>query len=315
MAVSLLPALGVAVLVGGGATAWLWGVQRSRIERTQGLTLLSAMRWREFSRIVVEGLRSRGFVPEGVEETAERGQDSVIHLRREGREWLLACKQGINYRITPVVIGDITDAVRFHGADGGVVATPGEAEGPARRLADGRVELIDGEQLWPLVHPQLAPGVREELAANARKAVTRQSALAWVGAVVLGIAVGTLFPSSPEAPAAPVATTRPATVAPTATTPATAPGAAAPDAQGESPSEDVSRKQVASMVATLPGIGGAVWTTRSTLMVNLADENADPVAGICEVLDKYEELRTSRLHLQPPTGSAKPARFLQCRTY
>src|SRR5688572_32067830 len=38
-----------------------------------------------------------------------------------------------NYRVTPVVIGDITDAVRFHGAVGGVVATPGSADNDARR--------------------------------------------------------------------------------------------------------------------------------------------------------------------------------------
>ena len=310
MAVSLLPALGVTVLVGGGISAWLWSVQRARIERTQGLTLLSAMRWREFSRIVVEGLRSRGFTPEGVEEAAERGQDSVIHLRREGREWLLACKQGNHYRITPTVVGDITDAVRFHGADGGVVATPGTAEAPARRLATGRVELIDGDELWPLVQPQLAPGVREELAVNARKIVTRQCILACVGALVLGIAVGMLAPSAPSPAETTPAASRAANAAPSASTQADAPAATAvPE------SEDEQRSDVARMIGTLPNIETAAWTTRSTLMVTLADENADPVASICEVLDKYEALRTSRLHLQPPTGSTKPARFLQCRTY
>lgn len=340
MAVSLLPALGVTVLVGGGITAWLWGAQRSRIERTQGLTLLSAMRWREFSRIVVEGLRARGFEPEAVEEAAERGQDSVIHLRRDGREWLLACKQGTNYRITPVVVGDITDAVRFHGADGGVVATPGTAESAARRLATGRVELIEGDELWPLVHPQFAPGVREELAVKARQTVTRQSVFAWVGALVLGLAVGTLFPKSPASPE-PVPTAAPSADAAAGPTPAaaapqaaqssqSAPAApAAPASAGPQPtatpampaaspastSEDERRNEVARVVGTLPGVERAAWTTRSTLLVDLLDENADPFANVCSVLEKYEELRTSRVHLQPPSGSGRPARFLQCRTY
>jgi hypothetical protein len=261
-------------------------------------------------------------VPEGAEETAERGQDSVIHLRREGREWLLACKQGINYRITPVVVGDITDAVRFHGADGGVVATPGTAESAARRLASGRVELIDGDELWPMVQPQLATGVREELATNARKVVTRQSILACVGALVLGLAVGMLMPPSADKPETATASAVPPATPGAATGPATAKAPVADAARRDSTldasapqTEDERRQEVARIIATLPGIGAAAWTTRSTLLVNLVDENADPLASICEVLDRYEDLRTSRLHLQPPTGSARPARFLQCRTY
>lgn len=311
MLVTLLLALGLAVLVGGAATAWLWGVQRSRIERTQGLSLLSAMRWREFSRIVVDGLQARGFTPETAEDAAERGQDSVIHLRREGREWLLACKQGTNYRVTPVVIGDITDAVRFHGAVGGVVATPGTADNEARRLASGRVELIEGEELWSLVRSQLAPSVREELATQSRSTVLRQAAIAWVGALVLGLAVAMLFPRSPDNSKA---------VAASAVSPSARPGAPAatngpPLAVAAPASEEERRNEVARMVGTLPGVERSMWTTRSTLMVYLLNENADPFEEICGVIDKYEELRTSRLHLQPPTGSTRPARFLQCRTY
>jgi hypothetical protein len=308
---SLLPALGLTVLVGGGITAWLWVVQRSRIERVRGLALLSAMRWREFSRIVVDGLRARGFQPEGVEEAAERGQDSVIHLRREGQEWLLACKQGINYRITATVVGDIADAVRFHGATGGVVATPGTAESAARRLATGKIELIDGDELWPLIHPQLAPGVREELAAEARKVVARQSALAWVGALVLGLAVASVLPEPAKAPetATDVTPTAPRAAAAATGTPEAPLAAPVPATEGER------RAEVARVVGTLPGIERAVWTTRSTLQIDLLDENSDPFEGICQVLDKYDDLRTSRLHLQPPAGSTRPARFLQCRTY
>ena len=81
---SLLLALVLVAAVGGAATLWLWFVQRPRFEREEGLKLLAAMRWREFSRLVVDGLRSRGFEPETVEDAAERGQDSVIHLRRDG---------------------------------------------------------------------------------------------------------------------------------------------------------------------------------------------------------------------------------------
>jgi hypothetical protein len=69
------------------------------------------------------------------------------------------------------------------------------------------------------------------------------------------------------------------------------------------------------MVSTLKGVERVMWSTKSTLLVYLADENTDPVRRICDVVKKYESLRTSRLHLQPPGGSTRPARFLQCATY
>jgi len=316
---SLLLALAVTAVIGGVATAWLWLVQQPRTEREEGLRLLSAMRWREFSRLVVAALHSRGFEPEAIEDAAERGQDSVIHLRRDGKEWLLACKQGLNYRITPANVSDMTDAVRFHGAAGGVVATPGVTEPAARKVA-ARVDLIDGDTLWPMVQAQLAPGVRDELAGKARQAATRHVAIAWAGALALGLASAVGMPkgdTTNDAPAVAAATTAAApgpaanaTSATATTTTATTPvHAAAPISEGEQ------RDEVIRMVSTLPGVERAMWSTRSTLLVYLIDEDANPVRGICDVMQKYETLRTSRLHLQPPAGAARPSRFLQCATY
>jgi restriction system protein len=308
---SLLLALAMTVALGGAATAWLWFVQRPRLEREEGLRLLAAMRWREFSRLVIDGLRNRGFEPEAVEDAAERGQDSVIHLKRDGKEWLLACKQGLNYRITPAVVGDMTDAVRFHGAVGGVVATPGAADPGARKLANGRIDLVDGETLWPMVLSQLTPGVRDELAGKSKQAVTRQTLIAWAGALTLGLAAALVMSKGEATPESSI----PANTA--APQPAIAPApvvegvpiAAAPVSDHEQ------RDEVIRMVSTLPGVERAMWSTRSTLLVYLADETADPVRSVCDVVKNFDALRTSRLHLQPPTGSTRPARFLQCATY
>jgi len=308
---SILLALATTAVIGGVATAWLWLVQRPRVERAEGLKLLAAMRWREFSRLVIDGLRSRGFEPEAAEETAERGQDSVIHLKRDVQNWLLACKQGLNYRITPTVVGDMNDAVRFHGAAGGVVATPGVSDPAARKLATGRIDLFDGETLWPLVHPQLAHGVQDELAARSRQAVTRQTTIAWAGAVTLGLVVAFLGPKGEASPE--VAATARAPAAPSAM-PAVAP-AQAPTVAAAPVSDDEQRDDVIRLVTTLPGVERAMWSTKSTLLVYLADETSDPVAGICDVVTRYDALRTSRLHLQPPANATRPARFLQCATY
>lgn len=310
---SILLALATTVVVGGAATAWLWLVQRPQVERMEGLKLLAAMRWREFSRLVIDGLRSRGFEPEAAEETAERGQDSVIHLKRDTKDWLLACKQGLNYRITPTVVGDMTDAVRFHGAAGGVVATPGVTDAAARKLASGRIDLFDGESLWPLVHPQLAHSVQEELAGKSRQAVTRQTTIAWVGALTLGLVVAFLTPKGETSPEVAVAapSTSPAPTAP----PLSAPVPEAHAVAAAPVSDDERRDDIIRLVTTLPGVERAMWSTKSTLLVYLADETSNPVNGICDVMTRYDSLRTSRLHLQPPASSTRPARFLQCTTY
>ena len=44
-------------------------------------------------------------------------------------------------------------------------------------------------------------------------------------------------------------------------------------------------------------------------------EEADPINEICPLLERYPELAPSRVQMQPPTGSNKPVRFKQCRTY
>lgn len=310
-AASILLALAATLVVGGAATAWLWLVRRPAIERDEGLRLLAAMRWREFSRLVVDGLHDRGFEPEAATDAAERGQDSVIHLTREAAPWLLACKQGLHYRITPAIIGDMTDAVRFHGAAGGVVATPGAVEPAARRLANGRIDVLDGEALWPLVQPQLARSVQEELVVRSRQAATRHTTLAWAGALTLGLVVAFLMRGGETRP------TAPATIAaPPATT--TLPAAQALHTQAEAAapvSDEEQRDDVIDRVSMLPGVEKVMWSTRSTLLVYLDDETADPVDGICAVVTRYEALRASRLHLQPPTDAERPARFLQCATF
>ncbi len=309
----LLLALMVTVILGGVATAWLWLVRRPQAERDEGLKLLAAMRWREFSKLVVDGLRSRGFEPEAAEEAAERGQDSVIHIKRGDRPWLLACKHGLNYRITQAMVGDMGDAVRFHGADGGVVATLGDIDSEARKGNAGRVELLDGNTLWPMVHSQLSPGVREELSAKAEGATRRQVMVAWAAAITLGLATAWVAPRAPV----PDAQDGPGATAASSQADASRPqGMATSGPTTPAPvSEDEQRDDVIRMVSTLAGVERAMWSTRSTLLVYLTDETADPVRGICDVVVKHEALRTSRLHLQPPAGATRPARFLQCATY
>ena len=47
----------------------------------------------------------------------------------------------------------------------------------------------------------------------------------------------------------------------------------------------------------------------------LTEAGKQDIDSICEVLDRYPELRSSRVQLQPPPGSTTRVRFFQCRAY
>lgn len=314
-AVSLLTALLIAVLAGGAITAYLWLYRRRRSETRAGIEALANMRWREFSRLVVEALQPRGFEPESVEQTLERGsQSEEMRLQRDGRPWLLACKQGhADYLVSAAVVAEFANAVRFAGASGGVLATPG-------RIADTEVrgielERYDGPALWALVRPLLPQSLRDDLTASTRKRVMRETLLGWIAAIVLGALAGLLLPDPPRnAEAAPTPlVANPAPAAPPvahAETPLTAPAPADPNR------EQYERAEVMRMISSLPNVERALWSTSSTLVVYRLreDENSD-VKEICSILERYTFLRSSRLQLQPPPGSSQRVRFLQCKTY
>jgi len=70
-------------------------------------------------------------------------------------------------------------------------------------------------------------------------------------------------------------------------------------------------------ISALPGVEEASWATRSTLVVYLTDDDAsaEDVASLCATIERYDELRASRLQLQARAGSETPVRFKQCHAY
>lgn len=313
-AVSLLTALLIAMLAGGAITAYLWLYRRRRSETQAGIEALANMRWREFSRLVVEALQPRGFEPESVEQTLERGsQPEELRLQRDGRPWLLSCKQGhANYQVSAAVVAEFANAVRFAGASGGVLATPGRiAPAEVRGI---ELERYDGPALWALVSPLLPESLRNDLAASTRKRVMRETLFGWASAVVLGAVASLLLPDPPRSveaqPAAPVA------AAPTVAAPPAAMAEPALTAPADPNREQYERAEVMRMVSSLPSVERALWSTSSTLLVyQLREDDEADVKEICTILERYAFLRSSRLQLQPPPGSDKRVRFLQCKTY
>jgi hypothetical protein len=311
MASSLLIAFLVAAVVGGATTAYIWLAHRTRLESSAGLKILAGMRWREFSQLVVEALRARGFEAESPEATAHRGQQSDIILSREGRTWLLGCKQGMDYRITPASVVEFSRAMRVNGTPAGFMATPGTVDADALGQAGSAVELIGGAALWPMVKPLLPDSVRTSVAAESHALTVRYVVLGWIAALALGFGAFWLMPKAADQG-------EPAVSAVSASNPLR--GKARSDTAtvlAPAPlSEEEQRELVMKAVSNLPGIDRAIWTTRSTLLIQLADDSdIDHFKSICSVVERYDDLRASRLQLQPASGSRRDVRFLQCKAY
>lgn len=311
-----LLALLVVVVVGGAGSAWLWLVKRRQDEAEAGVRALAGMRWREFSHFVVDAMRHRGYDVDVNAEALERGQQSDFILQRDGKRWLLSCKHGSAYRIGAAAVKELEDAVQFNGAAGGLLVTTGQVQADARAAATrARIELLGGTALWKEIAPLLPESLREQLAAAAEQRAKRQVALAWAGALVAGLAVG-FFAGGAETPEpATAAVTTPAPARPVQQPPPAAqPSADAPAPLDPAEQEELDRITVADRVSNLPGVDNAVWSTRSTLLVHLSDDEVDRLPQVCSVLEHYEILRTSRIQLQPPPGSPRPVRFRQCWT-
>lgn len=321
MVLSLLIALMVAVVLGGAAHAYLWRVDRHRLEAVAGIHVVAGMRWREYSKLVVDALRARGFEPDPQSNAVERGQQADIVLRRAGKDWLLACRQGMQYRITPQVLAEFSRSLRAQGATDGLIATPGRVDADARKQA-GAVELIDGAALWPLLKPWLPVSVRDSVASESDALAKRYILLAWLVALALGAGAALLLPAHVErlvaaTPAAVVNRPTPGTGTRAGTGTGTDQTASPVPALAAAPlSDEEQRESVRREVSDLAGIDRALWSTRSTLLVYRdSDSDTDPLPSICSVLERYDELRASRLQLQPAPGSQRTVRFLQCRLY
>ena len=235
--------------------------------------------------------------------------------QRDGRDWLLSCKQGANYRIGRKQVDELADAVRFDSAAGGVLATLGRIDAEAYRNPRG-IELIDGPTLWSLIDPLIPPSLHQDLAEKARVQVAREQRLGWGLALAVGLAVGVLtamvIPADPARAPSNSSPTAPAS------TPPESPSAATPADAAPAPAMDegAQRQAVAEGVSTVAGVDRAVWSTPSTLVVYQSGEDIDAyVPAICAVLEQYPDLRASRLQLQPPPGSRNSVRFRQCRAF
>ena len=319
----------VCLLLGFGATFYLQRIRLPHEETTGGIAALARMTWRDFIHLVLAAMNARGyervFVPNAT------GDEGDYLLERDGQRWLLSTKHGTAYVLGSSTIAEFAREIRMRGAAGGLMVTPGRFAPEAINLArTQKIELLDGPALWPELRLLLPAEQREHVSGPARAQMQRQLWLAWGGSVMVGVLAFLAFrnaePSAdtgtPDAIASTPAMPRAALPAATQTaaentaasgaTAAATPAIAVPTDPQEL---ERRRKDLATAVSTLPGIDKALWSTQSTLLVYLSEDLPDPMSGICPLLERYDELAASRVQLQPPAGSTRPVRFLQCRAY
>ena len=312
IASSTTAALLIALILGTAGSAWLWLVHNRKLVTALGLRALAAMRWRESSRFVIEALESQGFTASRLSPDAKRGQTADLLLNRGDQTWLLGFKQGVDYRVDATMVTRMAAAVRDSNASGGIIATLGTIRGEARKQPQG-IELIDGVTLWPLISPLLPPSLHNDVIARARRRTLRATGVTWLVALLAGLAASQLIPQSVVDPAREA----PVVQADSPVSPDTSPTATGPEQPGAAPAiavgDEAQRSEIVAIVGALPGIERTGWITRSTLVAVVQANASDAqVDAICEVLARYEDLRYSRVQLQPSPDSGLPVRFLQC---
>ncbi|KAF1717989.1 hypothetical protein CSC74_03565 [Pseudoxanthomonas yeongjuensis] len=309
--------LAITLLVGAAATAYLWLIRRRDDETAAGLLALAGMRWRDFSRLVLEAMELRGLarIPSAHEENQEHS--SSFMLSGEGRRLLLACKHGSAYRIGSAAVDEFASEIRLRGTKGGILVTEGVLDKDGLEKAERHnIEIIDGPRLWPTVKPMVEGKLQQRIVGNASARARRHIAIAWLGSVTLGLAVALVFPSvlnpTGASAAAPVAAKLAPAVAPaaqptTGTTSVAAASAEVTEADTEKHRAEISRK-----LSRISGISRGVWISRSTLAVDrlVAEQDAWPL--VCSQLYAYPDLALTRVQMNPPPGSDEQVRWRQC---
>ncbi|MFZ5656523.1 MAG: restriction endonuclease [Pseudomonadota bacterium] len=305
-------ALGLVLAAAGGY--YVWRVWRPRREVFEGRRILAGMRWRELSNLVMDALGPSGFEPEPAEARAERGSHADPVMLRDGRPWLIVCKQGLDHRVTTQAVEEVHRSLRLQHAAGAVVVTPGHVERKAREVVPA-IELADGEELWRLLDPLLPASVHEEVTRRARTHAVRQSAFVLAAAAVVAVATTWALHRSAAADPAPsnADALAPATASRNADAPLTPPAAA--DAPVSTLDEPGQRRELAARMSDLPGVDRALWSTPSTLQIVVIDPQVATDEAICELVRHYELIRASRLQLEPPPGGDRPVRFKQCSVF
>ena len=335
---SWILAFALALVVWAAATVYLWWVRRRRDETSAGLAALASLHWRDFSEIVRRALHDERdwILTTPAEENGAPRSDFVMRSA-QGTQWMVSCKHGRAYRIGAAAVNELGTALRLAGAQGGVLITEGKVQREGLAAAERQgVEILDGRRIWPVLKPYLPAETENRIVLDARRRAQRHTGIAALASLTLGLLVGLGYLSShPEQHAPVLAVTPPAPVPAKAavtsapaqvSAPASVP-APAPTSASSTGTDNVTRPvdpdpatldryqaAVSKALAQTPGITRGIWLTRLTLAVDREADDAAAWPLICREVERYPELRTVRIQLNPRPGVKEPVRWRQCTT-
>ena len=341
----------IAALV--ASTWWFGVHRRRLAETHAGVQALAGMKWRECAGLVLQAMEEKGYkeLPSsrqpgdgGAEFLLVKGDERCLLGYKHGTAYRLGEANVRDFANAVQLQGATSGMLVTLGS------AEGFARDLARRYG---VDLTDGRSLWPQVEPFAAPqmvvAIREQAAGEIRKG----QRMGIIASIALGLVVFALgFAMQPGEPAPMVSTpvSTPANTAPAAAAPADGSEQAAAEASGETaaePEAPVSRftdqasrdaegalrelEEVAKLteqqrlerrlaaateVGELEAADSAGWSTQSTLVIRMnRPDGIDTglVNEACAILVQYEELRYTRLQLEPPAGTAGQVRWRQCQ--
>jgi len=321
----------VVTLLGMGAMGFWFGVhRRRRVEAEAGIHALANMKWRDCIRLILEVLGRDGYKEAPSPQQSGDGGTEFLLLRGSERV-LLGFKLGSTYHISEASVREFAKGIEMQGATTGILLTLGSIESTALNIAKrNSVELIDGATIWPKVRPFIPANVLDHV--RLQVATQTRNGL-WIGfASSLLLCMGTfLFAShmSPEAEVAASSGTAAAAPARRAT-PAPLPidaiaikkqiaesQARRAEVASLTPAQLVARRsKAAGEVSTIAQVAHAKWQTESTLELNLKQSDgvdASLIAEVCRILTQYEELRLTRLQIDPLDTATGSVRWGQCQ--
>jgi restriction system protein len=306
---------------------WFGVVKRRQAEIQTGIGTLAAMKWRECVGLVIQSLEKEGYR----EEISSRqpGDGGTEFLLKKGSALtLLSYKHGTAYHLGEANIRDFANGVQLIGATKGILATLGTVDTMGKDVASRYdIQVIDGHALWPRVESFISDktldAVREQASGQTKSKVQLGGAISTGLAILCFFVFGGLsaLTNSDSSDAADAQTSQavPAnaskTVDPTIAQ-LNANAKAMDEVDKLTDKQRATRKADSALaIAALPKVNSAIWYSASTLQLNLNTEKNDDkvlIEEICRLLTQHEELRYTRLQLEPPSGSTVPVRFRQC---
>ena len=105
------------------------------------------MNWQQFELLVGEAFNKQGYrVIHGGDAGADAGVD--VHLRKEGKQYLVQCKHWKTRKVGVAVIRELYGVMASVGAAGGFIVTSGEFTEEAESFSEGKaLTLINGDEL------------------------------------------------------------------------------------------------------------------------------------------------------------------------